>query len=337
MKKNVLAAAVMMVVMGGCGSVSGDGMGSADWGGEIMGSEEVVSLAESMASSMAESMVESMLDEAGESVSVTEVTRVTRAVTEEPVAETDESGFARGVYYRKSEEESKTVTIDSEVYPYDCEEIQISVSTYLSYGYAEPYDCIDLRNLEKYPNLKRLIIEDINAQGSPCVKLINGDCTAKLENLEEISLRKVVWDYDWLSGISTLKKLTVDSCYDYNGEYLENMPQVEYLELTRCAVTDLSFVNGMSALTQLNLIQTKLSNSSFDGVEENHSVKQLTLIDNSNYILHDEAVEYLLTSIAGVSKFKGLESLHISEMHLVDEEKQMKDLQEELPACEINK
>ncbi|MCM1578049.1 MAG: hypothetical protein NC078_04540 [Ruminococcus sp.] len=346
MKKNVLAAmaAVMMMVMGGCGSVSGDGTGSADWGGEMTANEDVVSLAESMASSMAESMVESMLDEAGGNVTE-EVTEATRAVTTEN--ETEEETDAAynlwmqriyvGQYIRTSEEESKTVTIDSEVYPYDSEEIVINIDTeYPYYNDVEPYDCIDLANLKNYPNLKKLNIYG-NMYSYSDVRVINWDGAAELENLEEIWLSGVVWgEYD-LAKVGSLKTLTIDFCYYDNWDFLGKLKQVEILELSKSGVDELSFINGMDSLTDLTMEHNhSFNNASLDGLEENYSLKRLTFGDNSGFTLNaDKELEYMLTDVSGLRKLKGLEQLTVWESGLVDEEKQMNELQEELPACEI--
>ncbi|MCM1578048.1 MAG: hypothetical protein NC078_04535 [Ruminococcus sp.] len=336
MKKNVLAAmAAVMMVMGGCGSVSGDGTETADWGGEIMGSEEVVSLAESMA----ESMVESMLDEAGESGSVTEVTRATRAVTTEKETSAEELAMAMrssGYYLRTSEEESKTVTIDSEVYPYDSEEIKVFIETdYSTLKGIEPYNCIDLENLKNYPDLKKLHIGG-NMYDCNSISLINLDSAAGLENLEEIEMWGVVWDKSQLAEIDSLKKLYIGSCQFDDWSFLADLKQVEILELSRNNVSDLSFVNGMSSLGELKLSANSIDNSGLYGIEENHTLKKLIFSENCAYSLRsDSTFEYLLTDITGLSRFKGLAYLEISEFYLLDKEQQEEYIREQLPECEV--
>ena len=134
-----------------------------------------------------------------------------------------------------------------------------------------------------------------------------------------------------------MKKLNIEYCFDYSGEFLENLKQVETLYLYRCGISDLSFVNGMSSLTELTLDQIGINNTSFDSVEENYSVKRLSLRENSAYSFTfvDGEIKHSLTNITGVSKFRGLEYLEVSEPYLIDEDNQKKELQEKLPACEI--
>ena len=177
---------------------------------------------------------------------------------------------------------------------------------------------------------------DGNAQGSPFIKLINCNSAADLDKLEEIKLSKVVWDSNWLSEIAPLKALTIASCYDYNGENLENLAQVENLTLFRCNITELSFINGMDSLTELTVEQSKLNNSCFDDVDENYSLKRLTLSETGDYIYYDEGGEPALTDITGVTRFKGLEYLYIWESHLVDREQQLEYVRAELPGCKIS-
>ncbi len=352
----VATAAAVMFALGGCAESSvGENealydVGASDSVGVVMANDEVRSMAESMAEDMAESMAQSMFesmtrDMEGSAVEVTAVSttvmtpeETTEAETEVTTEKTEISKSDFECFVRKSEDESYTLTIDSDIYPYDCEEIEIKVETEISrYIEVDTYKYIDLGNLKDYPNLRRLRITDTNAQGSAFIKLINGDSVSCLEKLEEITLQRVVWDEDWLSGISSLRNLSIEYCYDYDGKFLENLSQVEMLYLYRCGVSDLSFVNGMSSLTELTLDQVKLNNASFDGIEENYSVKRLSLRENSAYSFTfvDGEIKHSLTNITGVSKFRGLEYLDVFEPYLVDEENQKKEMQEKLPACEI--
>ncbi|MDE7294885.1 MAG: hypothetical protein K2N72_10725, partial [Oscillospiraceae bacterium] len=303
MEKKIMAAAMAAVVMFALGSCAESSVGenealvdvgASDSVGVVTANDVVQSMAESMAQSMFESMVEGIEESVteGTTVSTAAVTTAStsEAATEETTeAETETSKTFSDIFVRKSEDESHTLTIDSEIFPYDCEEIVIKVETEIArYIEVDTYKYIDLGNLKNYPNLKRLTVTDTNAQGRPFIKLINGDSAAGLENLEEITLQRVVWEEDWLSGIGSLKKLSIEYCYDYSGEFLENLKQVETLYLYRCAVSDLSFINGMSSLRELTLDQIKLNNASFDGVEDNYSVKRLRFLENSYYIGDDK-------------------------------------------------
>ncbi len=315
----VATAAAVMFALGGCAESSvGENVASLD-----VGASDSVGVV--MANDETEETTENVTGE------------VTESVTDEAAVETEELKSVSVRFARKLEDESLTLTIDNENFPYDCEEIEIDVDTEIArYIEVKTYQYIDLGNLKYYPDLKRLIITDDNAQGSAFIKLINGGSAAGLENLEEITLKKVVWDEDWLSGISSLKKLSIASCRSYEGEYLENLSQVETLSIYRCPITDLSFINGMSSLTELTMDQTKLNNSGFDGVEENYSVKRLTLCENgASYALGDGEYGYTLTDITGVSKLRGLEYLYAAETHLVDLEQQRQEVQASLPECEV--
>ena len=287
----VATAAVVMFALGGCVDSSvGENEALFDEGASD--SVGVVT-----ANDVTEAATENVTEAGTESV--TEVT--TESVTDEAAAETEELKSFSAMFARKLEDESLTLTIDSDVYPYDCEYIEIDVDweTSVDLG-VEAYKYIDLGNLKNYPNLKKLRIAG-NMYDWNGIKLINCAGAAGLENLEEIRLYSVAWDEDWLSGIGSLKELFIGSCYDYDGEFLENMKQVETLGMFRCGVTDLSFINGMSSLTELSVKQSKLDNSLFDDVEENYSVKKLT----------------------------------ISENNLADLEQQRQEVQASLPECEV--
>ncbi|MCM1578247.1 MAG: protein phosphatase 1 regulatory subunit 42 [Ruminococcus sp.] len=322
MKKNILAvmAAVMMVVMGSCGSVSGDGTETAgDWGGESVS----VSVTERETSGGTES--EEVTSGETESVTSSVTERVTTAETSGETEEMENEHRYEGFFVRTSEDESRTVTIESDVFPYDCEEMYVYISWEDAHYYdVEQYNCIDLGNLVNYPNLKRLRLGG-NVYDSKSVTLINCEAAAGLEHLEEIQLSALSWEGDWLAEIGSLKVLKIGQCYDCDSIGLEKLTQVETLRFFRCGMNDLSFVNGMSSLTELSVVQSGINNESFNGVAENCSVKRLTLSENKDS----------LTDITGVSRFKGLEYLYISELHLEDEEKQVKELREIMPECEI--
>lgn len=340
MKKELAAAAMaaVMLTLAGCAGNESDMTGTSAVTGEVSTDNEVMSLAESMAESMFESRMADMTDTTAESTAA--VTAPKPAETAETVTETEVTENPKSIshtFCRMSEEESRTVTIDSDVYPFDCEEMEIIVDTeYPYYNDVTPYDRIDLANLKNYPVLKKLSIADGNAQGSAFIELINCESTAELKNLEEIRLCRLVWDDGWLSEIDPLRTLSISSCRNYNGEDLENLAQVENLTLFRCNITELSFINGMDSLTELTVEQSKLNNSSFDDVDENYSLKRLTLSETGDYIYYDEGGgEPALTNITGVTRFKGLEYLYIWESHLADKERQMEYVLAELPECEI--
>ncbi len=358
MEKKIMTAAMAAAVMfafGGCAESSvGENealsdVGASDYVGVVVANDEVRSMAESMAEDMAESMAQSMFESmtrdmeeseaeataASTTVMTTEET--TEAETEDVQSRLWEYRRTFGQYIRTSEDESKTITIDSDVYPYDCEEILLWVDMERPYyNDVEPYDCIDLGNLKNYPNLKKLDLVG-NMYNWRDIKLINCDSAASLENLEEIRLSGVAWDGSGFSEIRPLKTLTLVFCDYDRWDFLENLKQVETLCFDKSAVNDLSFINGMSSLTELTLYHAALSNASFDGLEENYSVKRLSFEENSAAIYHEDEdrIEYALTDITGLSKLRGLEYLSIGEGHLTNGEKQMKELQEMLPACEI--
>ncbi len=314
----VATAAVILFALGGCADNSvGENealsdVGASDSVGVVMANDET------------EETTENVTEE------------VTESVTDEAAVETGELKSVSAMFARKSEDESLTLVIDSEIYPYDCEYIEIDVdfetSNYLG---VEAYRYIDLGNLKNYPNLKKLRLN--GSIYGYTVELINGDSAAELQNLEEITLCCVAWNEDWLSGIGSLKKLTIGECFDYKGEFLENLKQVETLDIFRCGITDLGFINGMSSLTELTVKQSELNNSLFDGVEENYSVKRLTISENSIYVVPDDDGKYenALTDITGVSKLRGLEHLSVEEKHLADLEQQREDVRASLPECEV--
>ena len=334
MKKELAAAAMaaVMLILAGCAGNEGEDItGTSAVTGEAGADNEVMSLAESMAESMFESRMEDMTETTAESTAA--VTALKSAETTEEVTATEVTENSKSIshtFCRMSEEESRTVTIESDVFPFDCEEMEIIVDTeYPYYNDVTPYDRIDLANLKNYPVLKKLSIADGNAQGSAFIELINCESTAELKNLEEIRLCRLVWDDDWLSEIDPLRTLAISSCLNYNGKDLKNLAQVERLTLFRCGITEVEFINGMDSLDELVLDHTCLSNEGFDEVEKNYSIKRLTLQEN---VL---SVGYKLTDIRGVAVLSGLEYLYISETDLVDGDKQVVELQKELPDCEI--
>lgn len=213
-------------------------------------------------------------------------------------------------------------TIDSDVYPLDSEEITIRVDMSMDIYGDFKYSCIDLENLKNYSNLKRLNISayDDNEVGIP-IKLINCESAAELNNLEEITLNVVDFDGDWLTEIDSLKKLDMYWC-KLNWEFLHDLPQVETLILYRCDITELDFINDMKSLSELSLTNIGIEKFEIEG--ENNSVKKLTLSENA------------FTDISGIAKLQNLEYLYTEEPHLVNPEKQKKELQESLPECEIN-
>ncbi len=360
----VATAAAVMFALGGCAESSvGENealydVGASDSVGVVMANDEVRSMAESMAEDMAVSMAEDMAVSMAQSMfesmtrdmegSVTEAAAASTTVmttkkeTETTVTEAvdleqrfEEMKKTQFLFVRTSEDESRTLTVDSEIFPYDCEEIIINVDTEAqNHVKTEGYDYLDLENLKNYPNLKRLEIADINSMAGGYIKIINGGSASGLENLEEIRLRNVTWwEEDWLSGISSLKKLSIEVCRKYDGRFLGNLSQVETLYIDMCPIDDLSFINGMSSLTELTLDWTKLNNTSFDGVEENYSVKRLTIGSNAP---HFEDKDWKrLTDITGISRLRGLECLRIWDYYL-DKDELMEELQEMLPACEIS-
>ncbi len=321
----VATAAVVMFAFGGCADNSVGGnealsdVGASDSVGVVVANDETEETTENVTVEVTESVTEA----------------VTESVTDEAAVETEELKSVSASFARKSEDESLTIVIDSEIYPYDCEAIEIDVDFDTSHNLGvEAYRYIDLGNLKNYPNLKKLRLN--GSIFGYTVELINGDSAAELQNLEEITLCCVAWNEDWLSGIGSLKKLTIGECFDYKGEFLENLKQVETLDIFRCGITELSFINGMSSLTELSVEQSKLNNSMFDGVEENYSVKRLTMSGNDDYIYLDNGkCEYTLTDITGVIRLKGLEYLYINEEDLVDVEQQRQEVQASLPECEV--
>lgn len=213
-------------------------------------------------------------------------------------------------------------TIDSDVYPLDSEEITIRVDMSMDIYGNFKYSCIDLENLKNYSNLKKLSISSYNdAEVHHPISLINCDSTTGLNNLEEIELGMVKFDDDWLSEIDSLKKLDMDWC-KLNWEFLHDLPQVETLILYRCDITELDFINDMKSLSELSLTNIGIEKFEIEG--ENNSVKKLTLSENA------------FTDISGIAKLQNLEYLYTEEPHLVNPEKQKKELQESLPECEIN-
>ncbi|MCM1578246.1 MAG: hypothetical protein NC078_05540 [Ruminococcus sp.] len=332
MKKNVFvaAAAVMMVVMGSCGSVSGDGTETAgDWGGESVS----VSVTERETSGGTES--EEVTSGETESVTSSVTEGMTTAETSGETEETENEHRYEGFFVRTSEEESRTVTIESDVFPYDCEKMLIAIDTERPYyNDVEPYDCIDLGNIKNYPNLKMLAI--IGNQYAPdSIKLINCEVLKGLENLTGMSLNGVAMEGDWLSEISSLKTLGLGYYWNCDWSFLEKLTQVERLTLYDEDISDLSFINNMSSLEVLYLEHTLFNDSSFDGVEENYTVKKLKLSENgSSFPIGDGEYGYTLTDITGVCKLKGLEYLEVSELHLVDVQKQEEYIREQLPECE---
>ena len=210
-------------------------------------------------------------------------------------------------------------TIDSNVYPLDSEEINISIDMSISIYGESKYSHLDLENLKNYPYLKRLSISTYNdAAVTIPIKLINCESTADLNCLEEITLGIVSCDGDWLTEINSLKKLNIEWC-ELNWEFLHDLPQVETLTLYRCDITELDFINDMKALSELSL--TNIGIEKFEISEENNSVKKLTLSENA------------FTDISGITKLRSLEYLYVSETN--DLENQIEELEKSLPACEI--
>ncbi|MDE7294886.1 MAG: hypothetical protein K2N72_10730 [Oscillospiraceae bacterium] len=354
MKNKIMAAvitAMVMFALGGCADNSvGENEalfdeGASDSVGVVTANDEVQSMAESMAQSMFESMVEGMEESevssaesmvSGSELRTTTVEKTTEAevtATKDIKQRLEEAKRTTHTFYRLSQDESSTLTIDSEIYPYDSEEIVINVDTEpFSQIETYNYEYLDLANLKNYPNLKRLEIADINSMAGGYIKIINGGCASGLENLEEIKLWNVTWwEEDWLSGISSLKKLTIIRGFEYDGRFLDKLSQVETLYIGSCPIEDLDFINEMSSLTELTVDWAKLSNTSFDGVNENYTVKRLIIGWNSYYFGDED----LLTDIMAVSKFRGLEYLELPVNSYEYYEKQVKELQEKLPACEI--
>lgn len=336
MKKELAAAAMaaVMLILAGCAGNESDMTGTSAVTGEVSTDNEVMSLAESMAESMFESRMADMTDTTAESTAA--VTAPKPAETAETVTETEVTENPKSIshtFCRMSEEESRTVTIDSDVYPFDCEEMTIFVDSDAQRDFgAEGYLYIDLKNLKDYPDLKRLEIGDLNGMAGGYIKIINGGSAAGLENLEEIELHNCTWwEEDWLSGIGSLRKLSIIGCRYYEGELLENLTQVETLCFDMCPIRDLSFINGMSSLNELVLTFARLNNTSFDGVEDNYSVKKVTIGLNHIYDSYDDSV---LKDIAGLGKFKKLEYLKIPETEFIDDK--VKALQDVLPECEIH-
>ena len=210
-------------------------------------------------------------------------------------------------------------TIDSDVYPLDSEEINISIDMSISIYGESKYSHLDLENLKNYPYLKRLSISTYNdAAVTIPIKLINCESTADLNCLEEITLGIVSCDGDWLTEINSLKKLNIEWC-ELNWEFLHDLPQVETLTLYRCDITELDFINDMKSLSELSL--TNIGIEKFEIAEENNSVKKLTLSENA------------FTDISGITKLRSLEYLYVSETN--DLENQIEELEKSLPACEI--
>lgn len=336
MKKELAAAAMVavMLTLAGCAGNESNVTGTQAVTGETSADNEVMSLAESMAESMFESRMADMTETAAESTSA--VTALKFAETTEEVTATEVTENSKSVshtFFRQSEDESRTLVIDSDVFPFDCEEMNIRVDSDAQRDFgAEGYLYIDLENLKDYPNLSRLEIGDSNGMAGGYIKIINGGSAAGLENLEEIELHNCTWwEEDWLSGIGSLRKLSIIGCRYYEGELLENLTQVETLCFDMCPIRDLSFINGMSSLNELVLTFARLNNTSFDGVEDNYSVKRVTIGLNHLYDAHDNGV---LKNIAGLGKFKKLEYLKIPETEFIDDK--VKALQEVLPECEIH-
>lgn len=210
-------------------------------------------------------------------------------------------------------------TIDSDVYPLDSEEINISIDMSINIYGESKYSHIDLENLKNYPHLKRLSISTYNdAAVTIPIKLINCESTADLNCLEEITLGIVSCDGDWLTEINSLKKLNIEWC-KLNWEFLHNLSQVETLILYRCDITELDFINDMKSLSELSLTNIGIEKFEIEG--ENNSVKRLTLRENA------------FTDISGIDKLRNLEYLYVSETN--DLENQIKELEKSLPACEI--
>ena len=222
--------------------------------------------------------------------------------------ETEKNNSNDGVFY-----------IDSDVYPLDSEEINISIDMSINIYGESKYSYIDLENLKNYPHLKRLSISTYNdAAVTIPIELINCESTADLNCLEEITLGIVSFDGDWLTKINSLKKLNIEWC-ELNWEFLHNLSQVETLILYRCDITELDFINDMKSLSELSL--TNIGIERFEIEEENNSVKRLTLRENA------------FTDISGIVKLCNLEYLYVSETN--DFEDQMRELEKSLPTCEM--
>ena len=276
MKKELAAAAMaaVMLILAGCAGNESDMTGTSAVTGEVSTDNEVMSLAESMAESMFESRMADMTDTTAESTAA--VTAPKPAETAETVTETEVTENPKSISH-----------------------------TFCRMSEEE----------SRTVTIDRLETGDLNGMAGGYIKIINGGSAAGLENLEEIELHNCTWwEEDWLSGIGSLRKLSIIGCRYYEGELLENLTQVETLCFDMCPIRDLSFINGMSSLNELVLTFARLNNTSFDGVEDNYSVKKVTIGLNHIYDSYDDSV---LKDIAGLGKFK-------------------KTLQDVLPECEIH-
>ncbi|HNX65099.1 MAG TPA: hypothetical protein PKI60_07950 [Oscillospiraceae bacterium] len=249
----------------------------------------------------------------------------TTAASEITAEETTSESTTTSTSEEITKDLEKTVTIAGQEFDIASKELRIMLN-----DYTYKYDYLDLSSISHFKDLESL----------------------EISYSKEVFQPLYIFDYEGLSELKNLKKLTLRSAYfvkskndyTYNLEYINNMKSLKIIIFNDMFMDDWSFLNKINNVEEMTVFWSDLS--TLDFLNSNTSIKKLTLENtgiknfddvNSNLTIKnlDLSENWHLTDITGVNKLKNIDYLYISTNDIDDLEQQVKKIKEDLPYCKL--